>query len=96
MVILEAEDLALGVAEVVVVAGDERGHLADAEDVCAEGADLGCDVAVCAVDERHDEDHGGDADDDSKQGEHGTQLVGPQRAEGEAESVFFFHRHECR
>jgi hypothetical protein len=97
VVVVDGDDLALLVRHVVGVAGDDGGLLGDGEDVGALLVDLGGDVNLRAVDEGHDGDERGDADDHAEQREHGAQLVRPEGLEGDAECFFGLHERclEC-
>src|SRR6185437_3678427 len=90
-VLFERDDLAFLKLDVVVVAGDELRLLGDGEDVGALLVDLGGDVDLCAVDERHHGDQRGDTDHHAEQREDGAHLVRPKRLEGDPECFFRLH-----
>ena len=89
--LLQRDDLALLVLQVLLVAGGESRFLRDGEDVRALVVDLGGNVDVRAVDQRDDGDDRRNADDHANEREHGAHLVGPERLQRHSESFFGFH-----
>jgi len=78
-------------ALVILGAGDDLRHFGDSEDVCAVAGELGGNKGVRAVNEGHDGDDAGDADDDAKQRQYGTQLVRPQGLQRDLYGLFELH-----
>ena len=66
----------------------EDGEAEDPVDIGAERLDQVVDVGGEAVDDRGDEDDGGDADHDAEDGEAGAQLVGAQRVQRHPDRFF--------
>ncbi len=86
-VVLDAQDLALLVAKVVVGGEDHARHARYGKHVGAIAGELGGHVAVGAVHQRDDHDHRGHAHHHPDQRQNGAQLVRPQRLQREFEGL---------
>jgi hypothetical protein len=76
----------VGVLEVL-----EEVEAVDGEAVRPDVGDLLVDVGVEALDERDDNDHGGDADDDAEQRQRRAQLVRPDGGQRQLQCLDQFH-----
>jgi hypothetical protein len=91
LIVLEHQILALLRQQKMLRIGFDRRHLRDDEHVGAEIENFRGHVILNAGYESHHRDHGGDANHDAEQREHGAQLVRPQRTQRNANGFSDVH-----